>query len=48
MTGLVFDWRDRAHVGRRLRPCRHCRGFTLLRDESGSPAHKTCAERVRG
>jgi hypothetical protein len=45
--GGVFDWSDqRAHWRRVALPCRHkCGGLpTHLRDSSGLPAHKVCAE----
>jgi hypothetical protein len=43
-TAVVLDWRDRSHYARRAARCRYCPGRTHLRDDTGRPAHKTCAE----
>lgn len=42
----VLDWSARRHWKRKALPCRYqCGGLpTHLRDSSGSPAHKVCAE----
>ncbi|PWI16059.1 hypothetical protein DI272_19205 [Streptomyces sp. Act143] len=44
----VLDWSSRKHWKRKALPCRYrCDGWpTHLRDSSGSPAHKVCAERA--
>lgn len=46
MTPTVLDWRN-GHTGR-VDKCRHCGGWTNLRDDQGKPSHKVCAERARG
>lgn len=45
--GPCFDWSDRSHWSPLDNPCRYCGGLTHLRDESGRPSHKTCAEQQR-
>ncbi|MFF5968167.1 hypothetical protein ACFY64_31490 [Streptomyces collinus] len=44
----VLDWSARRHWKRKALPCRYqCGGLpTHLRDSSGSPAHKVCAEQA--
>jgi hypothetical protein len=45
LTARVFlDWRAPQHWGRDERRCRRCGLGTHLRDESGRPCHKSCAE----
>ncbi len=34
----VLDWRDRAHWGGRLAPCRYCHRPAFCRDDDGRPA----------
>lgn len=41
---VVLDWRGPGHWARMERPCRVCGRATFLRDESGRPCNKTCAE----
>jgi hypothetical protein len=44
---ICLDWRDRSHWNARKARCVHgCGGVTNLRDDSGKPSHKTCAERA--
>lgn len=40
----ALDWRDRAHWGGRLVPCRYCHRGAFCRDDDGRPAHEVCAE----
>lgn len=41
----TLDWRPARHWGGgKTLPCRYCGKPALLRDESGEPAHKVCAE----
>lgn len=43
--GRVLDWRDSStHWSSEMRPCRHCKGMTPLRNDFGVPAHKVCEE----
>lgn len=42
--GVVLDWRDPSHYAHRAGRCRHCGRPTHLRDDTGRPSHKTCAE----
>lgn len=44
--GGLLDWRDPKHHSSEGRPCRYCGGPTHMRDETGKPADKVCAERV--
>lgn len=46
MTAIILDWRDPRHHAPKAAPCRHCKGSTPLRDDTGRPSHKTCAEEV--
>lgn len=39
-----LDWSDEAHWAEVTAPCRHCDTGTHGRDETGRPAHKSCAE----
>lgn len=41
---LLLDWSYPRHHAADPRPCRHCHGPTPLRDDTGRPAHKVCAE----
>jgi len=43
-AAAVLDWREAHHWSPMTRPCRHCGQPTHLRDDDGTPAHKTCAE----
>ncbi|MFJ3249162.1 hypothetical protein [Streptomyces sp. NPDC086782] len=40
----VLDWSSRAHWSDTAKSCRYCQRPTWLRDRSGKPAHKVCAE----
>lgn len=42
--GPHLNWRDSSHWAAHDMPCRYCGGLTHLRDETGRPAHKVCAE----
>lgn len=44
--GGLLDWTDPRHHSREARPCRHCGSPTHMRDETGKPSDKVCAERV--
>ncbi|WNI20326.1 hypothetical protein [Actinacidiphila sp. ITFR-21] len=44
--GGLLDWRDARHHSAEARPCRYCGSSTHMRDETGKPADKVCAERV--
>lgn len=44
--GGLLDWRDSRHYSPEARPCRYCGNETHMRDETGKPADKVCAERV--
>jgi hypothetical protein len=43
VTATVLNWRH--HRIGPLRPCRYCQHDAFMRDETGTPAHKVCAER---
>jgi|LULR01.1.fsa_nt_gb hypothetical protein len=42
MSALMC-WRP-GHWSTTAKPCRHCAAPTNLRDETGQPSHKVCAE----
>ncbi|MBA2951633.1 hypothetical protein [Streptomyces himalayensis] len=46
--GPHLNWRDSSHWSSIDAPCRYCRGLTHLRDDTGRPSHKTCAEAQLG
>jgi hypothetical protein len=44
LMAAVLDWRHPDHWDARARQCRYCPDPTHLRDHTGRPAHKVCAE----
>ncbi|MEU4193772.1 hypothetical protein AB0E69_17870 [Kribbella sp. NPDC026611] len=40
----MLNWTDRSHWSADPQPCVSCNGLTNLRDSTGRPAHKVCAE----
>jgi hypothetical protein len=43
-AAVCLDWRDSSHWSPAARPCVSCEGTTNLRNDSGEPQHKGCAE----
>lgn len=45
LTAAAFlDWRDSSHYSPRPLPCGSCGKSIQLRNDTGQPQHKTCAE----
>jgi hypothetical protein len=47
-SGTHLNWQDASHWSSLDMPCRYCGGLTRLRDDTGRPSHKTCAEAQLG
>lgn len=42
----LLNWHHPRHWARAEAPCTHCFGPTYLRDDTGAPSHKVCAEQA--